>query len=137
MLGSLSGDRKTRKEADREMLGGLMTLRSLKNSPLLHKHILWDVEPKQLMEPTVGKSGSKLAGGYIFYIDKMGSKKPALYVMCQTGSGYAETIGKIDEVPEDLLIEAVHENKHREYFKMSPINKKLEEWLKTELGIKE
>jgi hypothetical protein len=40
-------------------------------------------------------------------------------------------------VPDDLLMEAVQENKSREFCKMYPINLKLKEWLKRELGIAE
>jgi hypothetical protein len=67
----------------------------------------------------------------------MAGMKPVLYLMCNTASGYAETIGKIDEIPDELIAEAIEENKDRVYFGMYPINKKIKDWLKRELGIKE
>jgi hypothetical protein len=51
--------------------------------------------------------------------------------------GYAETMAKIDEIPDYLLAEAIEENKQIEYFGMYPINKRIENWLRKELGIEE
>lgn len=124
------------------IFGDMGSLKDLKRDIFMHKHILWDVEPKQLMEPRCrigeeGKETKKNIHGYIFYIDKMAGMKPVLYLMCNTASGYAETIGKIDEIPDELIAEAIEENKDRVYFGMYPINKKIKDWLKRELGIKE
>lgn len=47
---------------------------------------------------------------------------------------FAETIAKIDEIPEEMLIEAVNENRDKIYFGMCPINEKVKMWLKKELG---
>ena len=53
----------------------------------------------------------------------------------QNAAGYAETLAKINDIPDHLLAEAVEENRSKEYFKMYPINTKLKEWLKKELGM--
>jgi hypothetical protein len=84
-----------------------------------------------------GKQEIKTINGYLFYIDKMTAKKPTLFLMCHTSGGYAETVAKIDEIPDELIAEAIEENKTKEYFGMYPINKKIESWLKQELGIKD
>ena len=57
--------------------------------------------------------------------------------MYHTESSYAETVAKIDEVPDDMIQEAMDDNKDREYFGMIPINRRIEEWLKKELVIEE
>jgi len=116
-----------------------ISLDGLRTNKQIHKHILWDIEPKQLMEPRCritkeGKEEMRTISGYIFYIDKMG-KKPTLFLMCHTSTGYAETVAKIDEIPDELIAEAIKENKNKEFFGMCPINKKIEDWLKKELGI--
>ncbi|MGB9715127.1 MAG: DVU0772 family protein [Thermodesulfovibrionales bacterium] len=123
------------------MFFNITSLSDLKRAKWVHNHIIWDIEPKQLMEPKYkqikeGKEDSKTIAGYLFYIDKMG-KKPALFLMLHTAMGYAETVAKIDEIPEELILEAIEENKNKEFFGMCPINKRIEEWLKKELGIKE
>jgi hypothetical protein len=115
-------------------------LDDLKKDKEVLKDIIWDIEPKQLMEPRYslteeGKRKEKIIRGYIFYIDKMSGDKPGLFLMCHTTMGYAETVANIDEIPDELIAEAIEENKGKEYFGMYPINKKLEAWLKKELGL--
>ena len=115
-------------------------LNDLKKDKEVLKDIIWDIEPKQLMEPRYslteeGKRKEKIIRGYIFYIDKMSGDKPGLFLMCHTTMGYAETVANIDEIPDELIAEAIEENKGKEYFGMYPINKKLEAWLKKELGL--
>jgi hypothetical protein len=118
-----------------------ISLNDLKKNKRIHKHILWDIEPKQLMDPkcSITKEGEKeikTISGYLFYIDKMG-KKPTLFLMCHTTMGYAETVAKIEEIPDELIAEAIEENKNREFFGMCPINKNIEDWLKKELAIQD
>ena len=118
----------------------LALLDDLKKDKEVLKDIIWDIEPKQLMEPRYslteeGKRKEKIIRGYIFYIDKMSGDKPGLFLMCHTTMGYAETVANIDEIPDELIAEAIEENKGKEYFGMYPINKKLEAWLKKELGL--
>jgi len=121
------------------IFGNITSLADLKRDKWIHKHIIWEIEPKQLMEPRCritkeGKEERKTISGYLFYIDRMGSK-PTLFLMCHTASGYAETVLSIDKIPDDLIAEAIEENKNKEYFGMYPINKKIESWLKKELEI--
>ncbi len=56
------------------MFGDLATLNGLKRNKHVLKHIIWDIEPKQLMEPRhriteEGKQEIKPINGYLFYID--------------------------------------------------------------------
>ena len=109
-------------------------LNDLKKDKEVLKDIIWDMEPR-LRITEEGKQEEKIIRGYIFYIDKMSGDKPGLFLMCHTTMGYAETVANIDEIPDELIAEAIEENKGKEYFGMYPINKKLEAWLKKELGI--
>jgi hypothetical protein len=123
------------------IFGNISSLTDLKRDKWIHKLIIWEIEPKQLMEPRCritkeGKEERNIISGYLFYIDKMGAK-PALFLMCHAAMGYAETVAKIDGIPDALITEAIEENKQKEYFGMYPINKKIEKWLKKELGIEE
>src|SRR5512147_3164035 len=114
------------------MFDAILSLSDIKNEPFVIDHILWDMEPKQLMEPRLTRDVIK---GYILYIDTM-DKKPTLFLMRHTSADYAETLARIDEIPQELLDEAVQENQDRQYFGMYPINKKVESWLKKEFGLK-
>jgi hypothetical protein len=121
------------------MFSKVLSLTDIKKEPFVIEHIRWDIEPKDLMEPrsSITDEGIKTREtikGYVFYIDTM-DKKPILFLMRHTAADYAETLAQIDEIPQELLLEAVEENKNKAYFGMYPINKKVEEWLKKELGV--
>jgi len=117
----------------------MITFEDIKNEPYVIEHIMWDVEPKGLMDPvsSMTAEGVKHTAplkGYIFYIETAG-KAPALYLLRHTAGNYAETLAQIDELPQDLLIEALEENKSKMYSGMCPINNKVKDWLKKELGV--
>ncbi len=116
----------------------LITLKEIKEDPFFRENMLWDVEPKEVMSPRCLKEGDKLVykgpiKGYIPYIDTSGAK-PVLFIMRHTQMDYGETIARIDEIPEEMLIEAVNENRDKICFGMCPINEKIKQWLKKELG---
>lgn len=116
-----------------------ISLGNLKKNKFILQHILWDFEPKQLMQSRFAKAAedpgtSRPPSGYILYIETM-EKTPGLFLMIQNAAGYAETFAKIADVPQDLLEEAIQENRSKEHFRMYPINQKLKEWLKKEMEI--
>ncbi|BCB95800.1 hypothetical protein JZK55_07220 [Dissulfurispira thermophila] len=121
------------------MFNKVLSLEDIKKEPFVIEHIRWDLQPKDLMEPRClitdeGIKKREPIKGYVFYIDTM-DKKPILFLMRHTAADYAETLAQIDEIPQELLIEAVEENKDKAYFGMYPINKKIEDWLKKELKV--
>lgn len=121
------------------MFNKVLSLEDIKKEPFVIEHIRWDLGPKDLMEPrssmtNEGIKTRQTIKGYVFYIETI-DKKPMLCLMRHTAADYAETLAQIDEIPQDLLLEAVEENKNKAYFSMYPINKKVEEWLKKELGV--
>lgn len=121
------------------MFNNVLSLDEIKKEPFVIENIRWELEPKDLMEPRQKMTGEGVRTrepikGYVFYIDTM-DKKPILFLMRHTAADYAETLAQIDEIPQELLVEAVEENKSKAYFGMCPVNKKVEEWLKKELGV--
>ncbi len=111
----------------------------IKKEPYMIQNIRWDLQPKDLMEPKYtstpeGVTSKEPIKGYIFYIDTMG-EKPALFLMRHTAADYAETVAHVQEITQEMLQEAVAENKDKAYFSMYPLNRKVEEWLKKELGV--
>lgn len=116
-----------------------LPLDRLKKNKHIVDHILWDFEPSHLMRSSIraradGTLPPPPRSGYILYIETM-EKHPALFLMIQNASGYAETFAKIDDVPQHLLEEAVQQNREKEYCKMYPIHEALRDWLKQALGI--
>jgi hypothetical protein len=121
------------------MFNKLLSLEEIKEEPYVIEHIRWDIEPRLLMERTTGTAANgriikDTLIGYVFYIDNI-DKKPVLSLMRHTAADYAETLAQIVEIPAELLKEAIEDGKDRVYFSMYPINKKIEAWLKKELGV--
>jgi len=121
------------------LFGKVLSLNDIKEEPFIMQNIRWDLEPKNLIDPRCQQTEEGLKfrepiEGYVFYIDTM-DKQPALFLMRHTSIEFGETIAKIDEIPQDLLADAIEENKGRACFGMYPINTKVEEWLKRELGV--
>lgn len=121
------------------MSENMCSLSDIKGESYIVGGIRWDLEPKDLMEPRsrLTEEGIKYSSppeGYIFYIDLMGDK-PALFLMRHTAINFGKTLARIDEIPQELLAEALEENKDRIKFGMCPISVKIEEWLKKELGV--
>lgn len=117
----------------------LLTFEDIKKEPYYIQNILWDVDPTNIMEPVVVQEGSKIIcrqpiKGYVFYIETSG-KKPELFLMMHKSNCFGETIAKIEEIPQELLNEALNENRGRIKFGMCPINERIKDWLKKELGI--
>ncbi len=118
----------------------VLSLQEIKDEDFVKENILWDVMPKDLMKPTVcltdcGIDRRDHIRGYIFYIDAV-EDKPVLSLMRHTAAGYAETLAQIDEIPEEMLLEAIEENRDKEHFRMYPINQRVKGWLEEALGIK-
>jgi len=118
----------------------LLTFEEIKDDSFIKEHILWDLEPADLMEPrcTITDEGKKYREqikGYVFYIDTL-AKKPTLFLMRHTAIDFGATLAIIKEAPEELINEALTEKKDREYFGMFPINSKIKDWIKKEMNIK-
>ena len=117
-----------------------LDLNAIKNEPYVIEHILWDMEPKDLMASKFTKTEHGVdkrddIKGYIFYIETAG-KEPILFLMRHTAVEFGETMAQINDIPTELLREAVEENKDKHYFGMHPINNTVKAWLKKELGVK-
>ncbi len=117
----------------------MLTFDEIKNDPFIKEHIIWDFEPSDLMEPRCsitekGKKYRELIKGYIFYIDTL-AQKPTLYLMKHTAIDYGVTLAIINEAPDELIAEAIIEMKDRKYFGMYPINSKIKDWIRKEMGI--
>jgi len=122
------------------MLEEYLDLNGIKNEPYVIEHILWELEPKDIMESKFKKTeqGVDKRGeikGYIFYIETMG-EEPILFLMRHTAVEFGETIAQINDIPIELLSKSVEETKDRHYFGMYPISNDVKAWLKKELGVK-
>ena len=116
------------------------TISDLKESGKFLRNIRWDMTPKKflvsdasLQESGGDKSESSMIK-YMLYVDVV-YDKPALMIMRTRGS-MSKTVGYVEDVPEDLLKEAMDCNKDECKSGMYPLTKELEAWLKKELATK-
>ena len=115
------------------------TVDELKESEKFLRSIQWKLTPKEFMAP--GHSEQKIEHGetekailrYMLYVDLLNGK-PVVMIMKLRG-GSSATAGCIEDVPEDLLKEAMSCNAEECASGMYPLNDKLRDWLKRELGI--
>lgn len=93
-----------------------------------------DITPKILFEPMFQKQGgSRSTDGYMLYVDII-ENKPVLMIM-KNKYGMSETVAYVEDVPEDLLKETADCPAEECIGGMYPITKRLEAWLKNELGL--
>ncbi len=119
------------------MFQNMASFADVRKDQYIIDNILWDTEPKDLMEPRILKTegGVKkraIIRGYVFYIDTT-EKKPQLFLLRHTAGDYAETLARVDDIPEQMLRDAVQQNQAKEYFKMYPINDAVRVWLRKAL----
>ncbi len=115
------------------------TVDELKESEKFLKSIQWDLTPKAFIAP--GHSEHKTEHGeaekailkYMLYVDLL-DNKPTVMIMKIRG-GSSATAGCIEDVPEDLLKEALSCNAEECASGMYLLTDKLMDWLKKELGI--
>jgi hypothetical protein len=111
----------------------------LKESEKFLKNIRWDITPKKFLESdaSLQESGQDKSEGsmikYMLYVDLV-YNKPALMIM-RTRGAMSKTIGYIEDVPEDLLKEAMGCGKEECEAGMYPLTGELREWLKKGLGL--
>ena len=124
----------------------ILSLQKLKTKAKITEHILWEWTPQMVTELQIKdktltmeeilqfKKQSEERQGYFFYID-VWEETPTL-LLKQQGKTVSEVIGKIEEIPEKMLLEAIEDTEgaidaNGEY----PINEAIKSWLKQKLAI--
>jgi len=113
-------------------------LNDIKKSPDILEKIKWEVTPKMVMEPRYQSKAEDLQklkdiSGYMFYIESQ-CEPPALMLLKVGKTDITSTIGKVDEIPPELLRKAIENPVDQPANGMYPITDEIREWLKKELG---
>lgn len=115
------------------------SIKDLRESKKFLDNLRWDMTPKILFEPRFPRAENgpekttfNIAGN-MFYVDIV-LNKPTLVIM-RNRSTMSKTVGYVEDVPEDLLRAAMNCSAEECIAGMYPITKKLEDWLKKELGL--
>ena len=114
-------------------------LNDLKESPEILAKIKWDVTPAMVMEPRFQLEPEGLRklseiSGYMFYIESQ-CNPPALMLLKVGRTDIASTVGKVDEIPPELIRKAVENPAEKPVHGMYAISDEIKEWLKRELGV--
>ena len=113
----------------------LLKFDTLKDSDDIIEDIRWDVTPQIFLNPssTPGDEPVDITHGYMLYVDLI-HEKPALIIM-QLKKIMSKTVGYVCDLPEDLMKEAMQCSQTECVSGMYPLGKKLEDWLKKEMGL--
>lgn len=117
----------------------LQGLRDLKIRPEILSAIKFNVTPKMFMEPRFSSNKEDLKklseiSGYMFYIETQCS--PHAVMLMKIGkTDISQTIGKIDEIPADMIQRAVENPVHPPEQGMYAITDEIRDWLKKELNL--
>jgi hypothetical protein len=114
-------------------------LDDIKRSPDIIEKIKWEVTPQMVMEPRFQSKAEDLQklrdiSGYIFYIESQ-CEPPALMLLKVGRTDITSTIGKIDEIPPELLRKAMDNPVEEPANGMYAITDEIRDWLKKELGV--
>ncbi len=114
-------------------------LNDIRQSPDILEKIKWEVTPQMVMEPRFQLESEGLRklseiSGYMFYIESQ-CNPPALMLLKVGKTDIASTVGKVDEVPQELIRKAMENPVDKPANGMYAITAEIREWLKKELGV--
>lgn len=127
---------------DEEKCGDLSDVAGLgeiRESTEILEKIKWEVTPKMVMEPRFHSRAEDLKklrdiSGYVFYVESQ-CEPPALMLLKVGKTDITSTVGKVDEIPQDLLRKAIENPVDEPTHGMYAITEEIKKWLKKELGV--
>lgn len=115
------------------------SLSDIRETPDILGKIKWDITPQMVMEPRFLSKPEdmqrlKELSGYMFYIESQ-CEPPALMLLKVGKTDITSTVGKIDEIPVELVRRAMENPEHPPSHGMYAITEEIRAWLKKELGV--
>lgn len=125
-------------ELDDKSVFDLLGLQDIRQRPDILPKIKLDVTPQMMMEPrfqsrTEDLEKLKDITGYMFYIETE-SETPALMLLKIGRSDITNTVGKIDEVPAEMVRAAIEQPVLPPTCGMYAITEEIKDWLRKELA---
>jgi hypothetical protein len=117
----------------------LQGLVEIKKRPDILTQIKLDVTPRMVMEPRFQANREDLKklqaiAGYMFYVESQ-CNPPALMLLKVGRTDITNSIGRIDEVPQELLEKAITNPPEQPSHGMYAITDEIREWLKKQLDL--
>jgi len=126
-------------EIDDKSIFEMLGLEDIKKRPDILPKIKLDVTPQIMMEPRFQSRPEDLdklkdIAGYMFYIETE-SEAPALMLLKIGRSDITNTVGRIEEVPAEMIQKAVAQPLLPPVCGMYAITEEIKNWLKKELSV--
>ena len=126
-------------ELDDMNIYGVLGLNDIKRRQDILSEIKLDVTPQIIMEPRFQSRNEDLERlkeitGYMFYVESE-TEPPGLMLLRTGRSDITTTVGKIDEVPLEMVRKAVDQPRLPPSHGMYAITDEIRDWLKKELGL--
>jgi hypothetical protein len=126
-------------ELDEGSIFDVLGLGDIRKRPDIISMIKLDVTPQIMMEPRFQARKEDLErlkdiSGYIFYIETQ-SETPALMLLKIGRSDITNTVGKIGEIPDEMIRRAIDQPVLPPVFGMYAISEEIRDWLKKELAV--
>jgi hypothetical protein len=120
-------------------MSDIYSLSDIRETPDILQKIKWDATPQRVMEPRFLSKPEdmqrlKELSGYMFYIESQ-CEPPALMLLKIGKTDITSTVGKIDEIPLELVRKALENPEDKPVNGMYAITGEIREWLKKELGV--
>ena len=124
---------------DEKNIFELQGLKEIRKRPDILGGLKFHVTPRMVMEPRFHAKPEALQklreiAGYMFYIESQ-CAPPALMLMKVGKTDITNTVGKIDEIPQQLIDQAIENPPEPPSHGMYPITEEIKAWLKKELGL--
>ena len=129
----------TSNELDDMNIYGVLGLDDIKKRPDILSEIKFNVTPQVMMEPRFQARPEDLEKlkeitGYMFYIESE-TEQPGLMLLRIGRADVTTTVGKIDEIPVEMVQRAIDKPALPPTHGMYAITDEIRDWLKKELGL--
>jgi len=126
-------------ELDDANIYGVIGLDDIKQRQDILSDIKFNVTPQVMMEPRFQSQADDLERlkeitGYMFYVESE-TEPPALMLLKTGRTDVTTTVGKIDEIPLEMVRKAIDEPLLPPSHGMYAITDEIRDWLKKELGL--
>lgn len=126
-------------DMDEKSIFDLQGMPEIRKRPDILSGIKWEVTPQMVMEPRFHAQPEaveklRAIAGFMFYIESQ-CEPFALMLMKVGKTDITTTIGKVDEIPQEMIDRAVEKPVEPPSHGMYAITDEIRTWLKKELGL--
>jgi len=120
-------------------MSDIYSLNDIRETPDILQKIKWDATPQMVMEPRFLSRPEDMRrlqelSGYMFYVESQ-CEPPAVMLLKIGKTDITSTVGRIEEIPVELVRKALENPEHPPSHGMYAITEEIKAWLKKKLGV--